>query len=201
MPDSLKPPNGCRSTSAPVILRLMYRLPTRNSRRTRAMFSGLREYRPPVSAYGVPLAISSASIEVARLQHRQHRPEDLLLCQRRRRARRRRRCAARRNSLRPPASRARRRTQPALALAFLDGIEDALLGFLVDHRADGAAGILGRGDLQAARRLDQPRHERVVDRLQHDDPRARRALLALRSRRRCRRRRAPPRPGRRRRRR
>ena len=35
MPESLNPPNGWRSTSAPVILRLMYRLPTRNARRTR----------------------------------------------------------------------------------------------------------------------------------------------------------------------
>src|SRR5438128_1091896 len=61
MPDILKPPNGWRCTSAPVILRLMYRLPTRNSRLTRLMFSGLREYSPPVRAYGVPLALASAS--------------------------------------------------------------------------------------------------------------------------------------------
>src|SRR2546421_530538 len=43
MPESLKPPNGWRSTRAPVILRLTYRLPTRNARFTPAMCSGLRD--------------------------------------------------------------------------------------------------------------------------------------------------------------
>ena len=96
MPDSLKPPNGWRSTRAPVILRLMYRLPTRNSRLTRRMFSGLREYRPPVRAYGVPLAMLQGVVEIARLQHRQHRAEDFFLGDGRPSAARRRRCAGRR---------------------------------------------------------------------------------------------------------
>ena len=63
-----------------------------------AMFSGLREKRPPVSAYCVPLAISSACVQVARLDHRQHRAEDLFLGDASRSAARRRRCAGRRSS-------------------------------------------------------------------------------------------------------
>src|SRR5207245_1800901 len=41
----------------------MYRLPTRNSSRARAMFRGLPETSPPVSAYPVELAKARASAE------------------------------------------------------------------------------------------------------------------------------------------
>src|SRR3954447_22513298 len=37
----LKPPKGCRSTKAPVIGRLIYKLPQINSARARSMFTGL----------------------------------------------------------------------------------------------------------------------------------------------------------------
>src|SRR5260221_6766905 len=60
-PDNLNPPNGCRSTSAPVIFRLIYKFPTRNSRRTRSIVEVDRENSPPVSAYFTPLTIANAS--------------------------------------------------------------------------------------------------------------------------------------------
>ena len=41
VPDILKPPKGLAPTTAPVHLRLMYRLPTWNSRLARSIFSGL----------------------------------------------------------------------------------------------------------------------------------------------------------------
>ena len=69
--------------------------------------------------------------------------------------------------------------QPGLLLALLD----VLAGCAARASASmtgptRAAGIFGRADLQAARRLDQPLQERIVDRFEHDDPRAGRALLA-----------------------
>ena len=47
----------------------------------------------------------------------------------------------------------------------------------VDDRPDDGVRVLGRADAQGAGRLDQPAQEGVVDPLQHDHPRARRALL------------------------
>ena len=52
------------------------------------------------------------------------------------------------------------------------------VGLVVDDGADGAAGVLGRRDLEAARRLDQPRQEGVVQRRRHDHAAARRTFLA-----------------------
>ena len=46
---------------------------------TVSMLPGCASRTPPVRAYCVPLAISSASSRSRRLDHRQHRAEDLLL--------------------------------------------------------------------------------------------------------------------------
>ena len=56
--------------------------------------------------------------------------------------------------------------------------QDACLRLVVDDGADGAAGVFGRGDLEAARRFHQPRQEGVVQPRRHDRPAARRAFLA-----------------------
>jgi hypothetical protein len=55
-----EPPKGWRFTRAPVLLRLMYRLPTRNSHRAWARCSGLRLKMPPVRAKRVELAQAMA---------------------------------------------------------------------------------------------------------------------------------------------
>jgi hypothetical protein len=49
---------------APVVLRLMYRLPTRKRWRASSMLRGLREKTPPVSAYSELVAMSRASANV-----------------------------------------------------------------------------------------------------------------------------------------
>src|SRR5262249_14054439 len=177
MPDSLKPPNGCRSTSAPVILRLTYRLPTRNSRRTRITCSGLREYSPPVRAYGTPLAISSACVRSrARITDG---TENLFLGD----PRPRRHVAE--DVRRDVETLVGQRAQLAgvgerrLLLAALDRGPDAVAGLGVDDGAQEVARVLRRADLQPLRRLDHPRHERVVDTLQDHGPRAGAALLPL----------------------
>ena len=61
----LKPPNGCAPTIAPVHLRLMYRLPTKNSRLARSIFSRFRVYTAPVRPYSVLFAIASDSSKLA----------------------------------------------------------------------------------------------------------------------------------------
>ena len=61
MPLILNPPNGCRQTIAPVHLRLMYRLPTRNRRFASAMWAGLRLYTAPVRAYFTPVGLGSTN--------------------------------------------------------------------------------------------------------------------------------------------
>ena len=57
--------------------------------------------------------------------------------------------------------------------------EDAFLGNSVDDGADAGAEVLGRAQLQAARRLHEPVEKRLIDRLQHDGARTGRALLTL----------------------
>ena len=133
----------------------------------------------------MPLAIRSACVEVRGFEHRQHRAEDLLLGDRRPSAARRRRCAGPRSNPRRPAGRSRRRRPAGLLLALLDVAENAPSGLLVDDRADRAAGILGRGHFQAARRLDQPLQKTVVESAPARWPASRPNTSAPRSRRRC----------------
>ncbi len=67
--------------------------------------------------------------------------------------------------------------QRRLALALLDVALDLDHRVGADDRADADVGVLGRPDREAAGRLDEPAHEVVVGRLEHDHPRGGRALL------------------------
>ena len=52
--------------------------------------------------------------------------------------------------------------EACFGLTFFDVAEDAVAGFGVDHGTDGAAGILGGSDGEAAGGLDQAIQESIV---------------------------------------
>ena len=166
------------------------------------MFLGLREKN--AAGQGVLRAVGDLQgvVEVAGLDDRQHRAEDFFLGDASPSAARRRRCAGRRSSLRlasEPRSPAYARLR--FVLAGLDDLQDALAA--LRRRSPGRR--CSRGSAGATVRLFVASTSRcrncVVDRFQHDRPRAGRALLALIAERAVDHALAPPRPGRRRRRR
>ncbi len=141
------------------------------------MFAGLREYTPPVSAYCVPLAIVQRLVEIAHLDHREHRAEDLLLGDDGRGRHVREDVRRDVEALGRQEAHVAGVSQPRFLLALRDVADDPLAGIGVDHGADAGRRVLRGADLQAPRRLDQALKEIIVHRFQHDGTRAGRALL------------------------
>ena len=125
MPDILNPPNGWRSTSAPVILRLMYRLPTRNS--PLAPVDVLGAARVEAAGQGVGRAVGDLQrlLEAVRPQHGQDGAEDFFLAKGADGATSAKMCGATKQPSCASAPDVAGVDEPALALALLDGAQDA----------------------------------------------------------------------------
>ena len=135
MPDILNPPNGCRPTSAPVMPRFRYKLPTSNSRRAR--FKIRRDCAKTARRSARSRCrwrSRNASSKSRGANHRQHRPEDFFLRQPRVWQARRQKYAGRRKSLRRPADpTSTASTSRASLPAQLDVLPNALVA--IRHRS------------------------------------------------------------------
>src|SRR5881394_1782754 len=139
------------------------------------MRSGSVVNTAPARPNCVSIAMSSV-VEVARADDREHRPEDLLL-------RDARAWADVVEDRRLDVIAAFARTTPeherALRSADVDVLDDLAEGRLVDQRAEVGVALGWVAEPQPTRTLDDAREELVVDGVDDDRARARRALLTL----------------------